>query len=155
MRNKLSSALIVLIGLTLFSCNPHGKSVRINDHLEVFIKNDASEEEGKKLGDYIAALDSTNKNDKSVQLTKDAEVYTVRVVVPDVAVNDAELMPSFQALQYLIKENVFPGKTVKLVLSNDDFKDKKTVTELPAGSQDAGNTADSTMVPADTTANKQ
>lgn len=127
---RLVLAVMVVASCLLFSCQPYGKKVEITDNLEVYVKGDATKEEGKKLGEYIATLDSTNTNQKSLQLTKQGEAYTVRLVIPEEHINDASLNESFQALQYVIKENVFPGKNVSLILTDDQFNDKKTVEEV-------------------------
>lgn len=149
MKKLVLSAMVVMCGLLLFSCQPYGKKVKINDHLEVYVKGEATEEEGKKLGNYLATLDSSNTNQKSIQLTKEKDNYTVRLVIPEEHLNNKELEGSFQALQYLVKENVFPGKNVKLVLTDNEFNDKKQVQEL-TDIPDA-QTIDSTALPVDTT----
>ncbi|WP_207492167.1 hypothetical protein [Aridibaculum aurantiacum] len=151
MRKIVVAALALLVSVTIISCQQYGKKVKINEHLEVYVKNQATEEEGKKLGEYIATLDSSNTNQKSVQLSKDSSIYTVRLVIPEEHLKNNELDESFQALQYLIRENVFPGQTVRLVLTDDKFNDKRTVEELQDFSdeeetEDAGANADSTVV---------
>ncbi|MDB5192694.1 MAG: hypothetical protein JWQ96_2257 [Segetibacter sp.] len=133
MRKTILAALIITATTLFASCTNYGKKVKINDHLEVYIKKDATEEEGKKLGEYLQSLDTENKNQKSIQLQKENDLFTVRLVVPDDALKNTELESSFQALQMLIKENVFPGKTVRLILSDDKFSDKRTVKELDPG----------------------
>jgi hypothetical protein len=125
--------LPVLLAFSLFTfigCQSYGKRVKINEHLEVFAKKEATEEEAKKLGEYLQTLNTENKEQKSIQLEKEKETYSVRMVVGEDALKDKQLEASFSALQYLIKENVFPGKTVKLILTDDSFNDKKTVPEM-------------------------
>jgi len=147
MRKVLLCAMVVVSTLAFTSCNSYGKKVKINDQLEVYAKKDATEAEAKKLGDYLSTLDNQNKNEKSFQLEKEKDAYTVRMVVPEEVVNQKEMESSFQALQYLIKENVFPGKTVKLILTDNTFNDKKTIAEMamPPAEETAPET-DSTAV---------
>jgi hypothetical protein len=127
---KILLVVVVVATCLLFSCKPYGKKVEITDNLEVYVKGEATEDDGRKLGEYIATLDSTNSNQKSLQLTKQGEAYTVRLVIPEEHINDATLNDSFEALQYVIKENVFPGKEVTLILTDDQFNDKKTVAKV-------------------------
>ncbi len=121
-----------LMAVALFGCNGYGKKVTINDHLEIYVKNDATEKEGRTLGEYIATLDSSNANQKSIQLSKESDVYTIRLVIPEEHVNNAGLEPSFQAVRDLVRQNVFPGKNVILILTDYKFNDKKTVAETSA-----------------------
>lgn len=136
MRRIVLACLVLLTSFSFYSCQPYGKKVQVNDHLEVYIKKDATEEEAKKLGSYIASLDSSNTNEKSVQLSKENNVYTVRLVIPEESLKDKTLEDSFSALQYLIKENVFPNQTVKLILADDEFKDKRAVQEMAASPEE-------------------
>lgn len=123
-------AVLFLLTASLYACRPHGKRITITDQLEVYIKGEATEEEGRLLGEYIATLDSSNKNEKSIQLTKDSSLYTVRMVVPQENLADKELQPAFEALFFLVKENVFPGEKVRMILTDEEFKDKREVAEM-------------------------
>ena len=76
--------LIVVLSVLLYSCNsPYGKRVKINDRIEVYIKNGATEDEAKSLGNYIDTVWKGATNQKSFQLSKDSGQYTVRMVVDE------------------------------------------------------------------------
>jgi hypothetical protein len=130
MKNLVLQVMLAFSLLGFVGCEPYGKKVKINDQLEVYAKRDATEDEAKKLGDFLQTLDSENKNEKSFQLEKDKDVYTIRMVIPEEALKNNELEGSFQALQLLIKDSVFPGKTVKLILADDQFKNRKAIPEM-------------------------
>lgn len=122
--------LCLLLSILFTSCDfdGYGKKVKISDHTEVFIKNDATEAEAKKLGIYIDSTWKDQTNDKSFQLSKDSGNYTVRMVVDESKFkNDTTLDVSFQAIQFLIEYQVFKGSNVILILTDNKFKDLKTI----------------------------
>ncbi len=106
----------------------YGKKVTINDNLEVFMKGDGvTEDDAKKLGNYFAETWKENKNDKSFQLSKDAAGYVVKMVVDEDKLKaDSTLDLSFMAIQTLLETEVFKGSKVKLVLTNNKFKEIKS-----------------------------
>src|SRR4030095_6559193 len=74
--------LLITASLLLASCDRYGKKVEINNNSEVFYKDEATESEAKRLGNFL--LDRNffdSQNEKSVQLSKDSGIYTVRFVV--------------------------------------------------------------------------
>jgi hypothetical protein len=131
---------IYLVSLLMFSAvlfascdSGYGKIVKVSDHTEIFIKNDATEEEAKKLGNYIDSTWKDQTNDKSFQLSKDSGNYTVRMVVDENKVKaDTTLDVSFQAIQFLIEDQVFKGSKVTLILTDNKFNDIKTVQSNPS-----------------------
>ncbi|MEO5782556.1 MAG: hypothetical protein ABIQ07_04750 [Ginsengibacter sp.] len=127
---KLKLSCVLLFSLVVcVSCNtsPYGKKVKVNDRIEVFIKNEANEAEAKKLGNFIDSTWKMSTNQKSFQLSKDIGQYTVRMVVDENKIKeDSSLDVSFMAIQFLLEENVFKGSKVILILTNDSFKDIKS-----------------------------
>jgi hypothetical protein len=142
--------LIAIACISIVSCNlfsPYGKAVKINDSLEVYIKGDSTTEaDAKKLGNYLAELWKENTNHKSIQLQKDQQAYIVRMVADEkVLKTDPSLESVFSAVRDVIEENVFPGSTVKLILTNEKFEDIKVYKkESPAEIQGPSTTRDST-----------
>lgn len=125
---KYFISLTLLVTMVLFSCSSDfGKKVKINDRLEVYIKDGATEEDAKKLGTYIDTTWKENRNMISFQLLKDSGNYTVKMVVDQEKVKqDSTLDASFIAIKYLLEQDVFTGNKVKLVLTDDHFKDLKS-----------------------------
>ena len=119
--------LIVVLSVLLYSCNsPYGKRVKINDRIEVYIKNGATEDEAKSLGNYIDTVWKGATNQKSFQLSKDSGQYTVRMVVDENKIKaDSSLDVSFIAIQFLLEQQVFKSSKVRLILTDDHFKDLK------------------------------
>lgn len=132
---KIYLAGLLMLFVVLFaSCNSdYGKKVKVSDHTEIFIKNDATEDEAKKLGNYIDSTWKEQTNEKSFQLSKDSGNYTVRMVVDEAKVKaDTTLDVSFQAIQFLIADQVFKGSKVTLILTDNKFNDIKTVQSNPS-----------------------
>lgn len=129
------TGLLLFTALLFASCDMdgYGNKIKINDHTEIFIKNDATEEDAKKLGSYIDSTWKEQKNSKSFQLSKDSGNYTLRMVVDEEKVkNDSSLDVSFQAIQFLIEDQVFKGSKVTLILTDNKFNDIKTVKSNPS-----------------------
>lgn len=122
-------SLLMFSAILFTSCdiNGYGEKVKVSDHTEIYIKNDATEAEAKKLGNYIDSTWREQTNQKSFQLSKDSGNYTVRMVVEVEKVKkDSTLDASFMAIQFLFEDQVFKGSRVKLVLTDEKFNDIKT-----------------------------
>jgi hypothetical protein len=128
---------VVVMSCSFFS--PFGKKVTINNSLEIYIKGDkTTEADAKKLGNYLAETWKDITNKKSFQLIKENNSYIVKMVVDEAKVKaDSSLDVSFMALRMLIADEVFKGSKVKLVLTNNEFKDIKTFDEPPTTISDA------------------
>ena len=128
MKNNL--IILVLAFTVLFAaCNSgYGKKIKINDNTDVYIKGDSvTEADGKKFGDYFVNKFKDLKQEKSFQLSKDSGQYVVRMIVDEAKLKqDKTLEISFMAMQMLFEMEAFPGSKVKLVLTDNQFKDFKT-----------------------------
>jgi len=129
--NKLFFCLLTAMLVAISACNmfsSYGKRIRINDSIEVYLKGDSiTQEEGKKLGNYLAELWKENTNRKSMQLSKEKGIYVVKMVVNEQKYKEDPSMENvFMALHILLEQQVFKNQRVKLVLTDDSFKDIKT-----------------------------
>lgn len=128
--------LLLPVTLLLTSCdlfNNFGKKVKITDKTSVYYKGDGvTESDAKKLGDWLEKNRGDNKNDLTAQITKDGDAYVVRMPVKEDAYNkDQERYGKiFWFMQSLISDNVFDGKKVKIILTDDKLKDKLAVDDL-------------------------
>jgi len=120
---------IVLLFFTILlaSCNEYGEKIEINDTMEVYIKGDSvTEADARKFGNYLDTTYKDAKNKKSFQITKDSGQYVIRMVVDEEKIKtDSSLDVSFMALQFLFESQVFTGNRVKLILTDNRFKDIK------------------------------
>ena len=119
--------LLSLIMVFAASCSNYGTRVKINDKIEVYYKGDGvNEADATKVGKCIDTTFKSATNNKTLQVTKDSGQYVVRMVVDKEKVKDNALDVSFMAMQFLIESQVFTGSKVKLVLTDEYFKDIKT-----------------------------
>ncbi len=131
MRKFLSLLTSVLLLLT--ACNEYGKKVQINDKSEVYYKENASEAEAKKLGDFLLTKEYFNVTDeRSTQLSKENDTYIVKFVVNQDKLNQdkANVMLGFKVWQMWIQDNVFNGAKTKVILTDDQFKDIEQIGEF-------------------------
>ena len=126
---KMFILLLPACALLMASCNNYGKKVKISDKTEIYIKGKATEDEAKKLGNYIDQL-SKESNERSFQLDKADDGYTVRMVIDTKTSGvDPQMNQNFMALRWLFEDKVFTGSHVKLILTDNTFKDFKTVKD--------------------------
>lgn len=125
--------LVITACLLLTSCDRYGKKVDINNKSEVFYKDDATEVEAKKLGNFLLKKNFfDNRSDKSVQLIKDSGIYTVRFVVDKASyeVDKENTLLGFRVWQMWIAEDVFNNAKTKVVLVDDQFNEIADAGEL-------------------------
>ncbi len=128
--------LLLSASIVFSSCEDYGKKVTINDKDEVYYKGDGvGEAEAKKLGDFLLKQGYfTTSDERSAQLTKDADAYIVKFVVNEEKLKQDEetAMLGFKVWQMWIQDNVFEGAKTKLVLADAEMNDLKAVGELTA-----------------------
>jgi hypothetical protein len=152
-RNLRTVALIFSVAF-FASCSPYGKKVEINSKSEVYVEDGATEEEARRLGDFLLRNEYfDNTTEKRVQILKDKETHIVKFVVnEDKLKNNPEAEAGFQFMQMLLKDSIFNGKPTRIILADDKFKEIRTVkepgTEPTPG---AGNTEINSDVQPDTT----
>jgi|SRR5436190_7156183 len=122
-----TTMLLLVIAILFASCNEYGQKIKTSDYTEVYIKGDSvTEADAKKFGTYMDTAYKDSKNKKSFQITKDSGQYVIRMVVDEEKVKkDSSLDISFMALQVLFETQVFTGNRVKLILTDNQFKDIK------------------------------
>jgi hypothetical protein len=119
----------------------YGKRIKINDHLEVYMKGkDVTEDEAKKLGNFFAESWKDDKGQKSLQLMKENGTYVVKMVVDEKKLKaDSTLDESFTEIRTLIEQQIFKRSKVRLTLTDDQLKDIKSFDEhsQPSNSKDS------------------
>jgi hypothetical protein len=125
---KPTITILLLVFAILFAaCNEYGQKIKISDYTEVYIKGDSvTEADAKKFGNYLDTTYKDSKSMRSFQITKDSGQYVIRMVVDEEKVKkDSSLDVSFMALQILFETQVFTGNRVKLIITDNQFKDIK------------------------------
>ena len=129
----MKKALYFLFICTIFlfaSCNRFGKKIKISDRTDIYIRdNSVTEAEARLLGNFIDNI-YQSEYARRFQIAKDSGVYNIRMIVDkgEFERNPA-LDQSYMALRSLIQTKVFPASKVKLMLSNDEFQEYKTIKD--------------------------
>ncbi|MEZ4874699.1 MAG: hypothetical protein R2793_04445 [Flavobacteriaceae bacterium] len=126
MNNHLKKLGWVLFALFIISCSGYGEKL-VYDGTEVYYKEGVSEDLARKTGAYLQEMGFTDGTTKSVQLTKDS-VHHFRMVVQDQYATDTSMDINFEALAFLLSEEVFDGENIRFELCNNTFK---TLREIP------------------------
>jgi len=121
----------LLLVMALASCTNYGKKVKIEGtKAEIYYKGDGvTEADAKKTGEFLkgVSLFSSGK-EASLQLTKEGDVYTIRMVYDkDVADTLKGLEDAFKLIAAQASKDIFGGKKVNIALANKTFKDFKTI----------------------------
>lgn len=123
--------LMVLLGIgCVFKQPPEwGKVLRYNKGGNLFYTPEVTEEEARRLGDYLLKIGFFQDNRPNiVQLSKKADVYQIRTVSSKKALEkeqDSEVMGPVEAAGLLaedISRELFNGAKVEWHLCNDNLK---------------------------------
>lgn len=130
MRKAFISSLLPTIVLFI-GCSPYGDKVEVNSKSEVYYKDGATKEEAQKLADFLLRLNFfDDQSERSVQMVKLKDTSVVKFVVNEEKLkNNPDLEAGFKDMHLLIKDSVFAGKPTKVLLTNDEFKEIKSVKE--------------------------
>lgn len=126
---KIILSLLVVVALT--ACTNYGKKIKVEGtKAEIYYKGDGvTEDDAKKTGEFLkeASLFNAGK-EASIQLTKEGEVFTIRLVYDkEVADTMKGIEDAFKIIGAQASKDVFGGKKVNIALANKSFKDYKTI----------------------------
>jgi hypothetical protein len=131
MKNVLRVPVIALLfSAALLSCNNYGKKIKVEGtKAEIYYKDGATEEDAKKLGDFLKQDEFINdKKATSIQVLKENGGYTVRFVYSkDYYDKNEGIEKSFKEYAAKISKDVFNGNKVNIALADNKFKDFKTI----------------------------
>lgn len=122
--------LCLLAAITLTACTDNGKKIKVEGTKgEVYYKGDGvTEDDAKKAGQFLKENYFTADKGATVQLTKDADAYTVRFVY-DKSVFDTlkGVEDAFKMIGVQMSKEVFAGKKVNIALADRHMKDFKSI----------------------------
>ncbi|MEO6612522.1 MAG: hypothetical protein ABIT05_05500 [Chitinophagaceae bacterium] len=122
--------LAVLVTLGLSACTDNGKKIMVEGTKgEIYYKGDGvTEDDAKKTGQFLKEVFLSPDKGASIQVTRDAEVYTLRFVYnKDVYDTLKGVDDQFKLLAAKASKEVFGGKKVTIALADKNFKDYKTI----------------------------
>jgi hypothetical protein len=95
---------------------------------ELYYTDKVTKKEAKALGEYLVETNFTKgEQKKTVQLTKEGDVYQFRMVVKKGYLDDAEYDAIAASYAYNISKDVFDGKEVEIHFCDDQLGTKKVV----------------------------
>lgn len=127
--------MIAAIASVLVSCGDgYGTKLEYGS-TELYYTDEVTESEAKALGDYLEETKFTEGDEtKTVQLTKDGDVFQFRMVVKDSYLDDEDYEAIAAFYAYSLSIDVFDGEEVEIHLCDDKLETKKVV-EMDKGSE--------------------
>ena len=121
---------VVLLGMGCSSKPPAqwGKVLKYGNGGSLFYTSDVTEEEARRLRDYLLKIKTFQNEPPIVQLARKGDVYQVRMVVDKEVIEqkqDPELMGPAEAAGHLaedVSKKVFNGAKVEWHLCDDKLK---------------------------------
>ncbi|MDT5123388.1 MAG: hypothetical protein QOC96_2870 [Acidobacteriota bacterium] len=110
----------------MLGCNSFGKRLEFNKG-ELYYTSAVTEDEAKKLGNYLVIIGYFADRQVTVQLDKSSDTYQVRFVVQEGGEKNEEALASFKLLVNMLSKDVFNGAKVEIHLCNDKLKTIKVV----------------------------
>jgi hypothetical protein len=121
--------VLALVGAGVYfaAARRHGKKLDY-DGSDLYYKSPVTEEEAKKLGDFLVKSGVFDKEKpKSAQLIKEGSVYHVRFIIEDGKHDDPMLAFAMMLMSAGMKTEVFGDKRFEIQLCKDDFEVVKTL----------------------------
>lgn len=133
----LLAALLTLATLTS-GCKPFGKRAKASGKGEVFYKPPITKDQAQRLGKFLHSVDFFDgSRRKSVQLTKKGDIFQVRFVVVDDALQNKPAVRALKVVTGMAAREVLGGAQVEVHLCDARFKTKYNEL-LPKGFGDFG-----------------
>ena len=122
-------AISILTASLLFSfCSGYGKKIEFNN-TDVYYTSDVTENDARKLGDFLVRSKFADGKEKSIQLAKNKERnhFIFRMVTNEEAAKNKAYEELFRAVAIQISDSVFNKQPVDFHVCNNTFK---TIKEL-------------------------
>ncbi len=121
---------IVALAVSSSACwgQEYGEQV-VSNGTEIYFTEGVTEEEAEKLGLFLTEYEFSDGTEKSVQLTKEDDVWQFRMVVMPEFVEDKEMHKNFKFM-CLELSTAFEGKQVDVQICDDELKTLKVFKGL-------------------------
>lgn len=127
--------MLPAIAVVFSSCNDYGKKIKVEGTKgEVYYKGDGvTEADAKKTGDVIKPFLFGGDKTASTQIMKDGDGYILRIVYIKAVYDTLKgADDAFKIMGAKVSKEVFGGKKVNIALTDDQFKEYKTIPYDPA-----------------------
>jgi hypothetical protein len=120
--------MIAAVASVLISCGDgYGTKLEYGS-TELYYTDKVTEKEAKALGDYLEETKFTEGDEtKTVQLTKEGDVYQFRMVVKESYLDDEDYEAIAAYYAYTLSLDVFDGEEVEMHFCDDKLETKKVV----------------------------
>lgn len=112
------------IGIALVVPEP---KVDLGNEMSAVYEDGATKEDAKRIGTYLSEHDYLAKG-AQIRVGKQDGAIKISITVEEGSWDKAETVAAFQELASSVVRDLYPGKTVKVVLTNAFGLDKKTLT---------------------------
>ncbi len=127
-QKALKKSLLLTATITFFvACTNPGKEIKINGNNKVYIKEGATDENAKQLGDYLMKVNyfPNDGKERAVQIRKESNKYIVSFVVDTAYYKQhSEVAEVFKSYEADIS-NVFGGTPVEVKAVDPALKEIK------------------------------
>lgn len=136
MLRQASYLLVLAFAASVTGCGGYGEKLQVGSG-EVYYTDGATEAEAQKLGDWLKenGYFADDGVTRSVQVRKEGDVYQVRFVVQEDAIDQAGTAEIFRALGDLISADVFGGAPVEVHLTDEYMETQHVLEETEAPSE--------------------
>ena len=119
---------LALVSFGMTSCTgSYGKKLEFNKG-ELYYTSNVTEEEAKKLGNFLVKEEFFNGDKKSVQLDKANGTYEFRMVTQKGKENDPQMADLAKAFAQQMSKDLFGGAETVVHLCDENLKTLKVVT---------------------------
>lgn len=115
-----------------------GKELTFNGS-QLFYTSEVTEEQAKKLGDYLVKDGYFQGEPKTAQLDKKDGVFQVRLVVKEEVVNDKEYESIVKVFREQIQRNVFNGEPTEIHYCDEFMDTVRVISADPVNKPTTGN----------------
>jgi general stress protein CsbA len=119
---------VIILGISLL--NREIQKVDYGNNQAVYYKLDATKDDAIALGNYLRKVNFFDSaGHKNVFISKEADEYKITFPVKNSVVSDKKILDAFSEFRKLTIENVFPGKKLKLILSDSKGNTLKEISD--------------------------
>lgn len=126
MKNIILILWVLIFAVFISACDNYGELVEKNKG-EVYYKDPITKQQAESLANYLYEIGYFDGNEKSVQLLKDGDNFTVNFVVKQGAADKKENVDLFKSFSPLLSYGVFDGALVNIAMCDDHFKTLKFI----------------------------
>jgi hypothetical protein len=120
--------LVFCVGLLLPGCGAGlGKKLTFNAG-ELYYTGNVTEDQAKKLGDYLVKEGFFDGNRKTVQLDKNGDVLQFRFVVKESFREDEKFLKTIGLFSHTLSKDVFDGAKVEVHVCDEHMKTLKVLS---------------------------